>query len=290
MLTFSKNTPKESLTSTSMDSFICKRCGFEASKKYTLLCHLQRKKTCPPLKKDLDVLSLIDELTKRNLPDKTYDCDKCDKKFSTRSGKSHHMKICTVIKADDQQQIQTLQETVLLMQQELEKLKQQTGNTTNNTNNGTINNINIQIRNFGHENMDALPLSTVRESFMNNLDFKTMFQSLYCDNDFPENHNIKLKSKKDKQLLLYKDNRWNVLPYSTGLQEVFNRLSTELRRFVHLYRQDAIEDCGEEEFEELYELLHAVVHKVEQTRVKKFRKELHKDILCCLEEQTLTVI
>lgn len=241
---------------------------------------------------DLPISTLLEDFIKeREDASHRYVCS-CGKSFTDRSNRHRHMKTCTKTKEEETVPVSVVNE----LKAEFEKLKQQvmqspgTGSTTvnngtvNNINNGTVNNINIQIRNFGNENMEALPMDVVRGCFMN-LDFKEMFKNLYCDDNYPENHNVKIKSKKDKQLLMYKQDQWKILPFSTGFEELFHRLSKELMQFVRTCKEEAIEDCGEEEVDRLCRLLYAAAEKVEEVKVKKFRKGVDQDILCVLEEK-----
>lgn len=74
--------------------FICKRCNVIFYTKARLKSHLQRKNICKFLNEDLDVNILLEELDTRQLNDKTYDCEYCNKKFNSSSNKSKHKKIC----------------------------------------------------------------------------------------------------------------------------------------------------------------------------------------------------
>lgn len=285
-----------SILDTSEKMFECKRCGYSTIRKIDLLRHLERKKICIPSINDIEPSVLIKELTQKNYNDHTYDCSKCGTKFNTRQSRHRHMKTCKSILKEEEPSVPL--HVVNELKAEFEKLKQQVmqcsgsnttvNNGTMNINNGVVNNINIQIRNFGQENMDALPMDVVRGCFMN-LDFKEIFKNIYCDNNFPENHNIKIKSKKNKQLLMYKQDQWNILPFSTGFEELFHRLSKELVQFIRSCKDEAIEDCGEEEFDRLCRLLYAAAEKVEEAKVKKFRKEVDQDLLCVLEERNMAI-
>ena len=89
----------------------CARCGEVFNRKDTLITHLKRKNECKPTVSNVTRTSLIDELTKKQYNDKTYDCEFCKKKFNQPSSKSRHKDICkknpTNIKTEE-----TIQEEV----------------------------------------------------------------------------------------------------------------------------------------------------------------------------------
>jgi hypothetical protein len=177
-----------------------------------------------------------------------------------------------------------------MLKQKLESLNKQTAsNVTNNTNNGTVNNnhIHIEIKNFGNENMAALPIDVIKDSFMN-LDFKNVFENLYCDDSYPENQNVKLKSKKDKQLLMFKSDKWNVTTFDYGLDQIFNKLYGLFDEFARHHQEEAMADSGEEEYYKMKRLLQAACDKLDKAG-QRFRKEVDKDIICALEEKKLVV-
>lgn len=278
--------------------FTCRRCGYTTTDKGNYMRHLKRKRQCLVTKEDVPITTLLEEVQEGkqtiDAPSTVYHCP-CGKCFTDRSNRFRHMKTCKnkilPIESEPSVPLSVVNE----LKAEVETLKRlmvqpsnSNTNVTMNVNNGTVNNINIQIRNFGQENMEALPVEVVRDCFMN-LDFKNMFKNLYCDANYPENHNVKLKSKKDKQLLMYKGDQWNVMTFSSGLEELFERLSKELVQFARTCKTEAVKDCGEEEFDNLSRLLYAAVEKVEEARIKKFRKEVDQDILCALEEKQIVV-
>lgn len=266
----------------------CRRCGHVSSCKSNLMKHLRRKVPCLPMKEDISIEDMVSNLTAKEYNDVTYDCSHCGKRFNTRQSKSRHMQICKAKK-----DIDTDKSQINKLIQEVEELKRRIGEVSNNNvvniNNGTVNNnnIKIEIKNFGNENMAALPMRTIRECF-STMDFKNMFEALYCDDDFPENQNVKLKSKKDKQLLLYKSDKWNITSFDNGLEEIFNKLYNIFDEFARQHEEEAIEDSGEEEYYKMRRLLQAACEKLDKAG-KVLRKEVDKDIICALEEKKLVV-
>lgn len=259
-----------------MTTFDCKRCGHIANKKGDLLKHLQRKHPCEPSKENIPCSVLITELTHKDYNDKTYDCRKCGKKFNACSNRHRHEKICTVVPITQAEEFKRLKEQLL---QEIEAMKLEIKNTkassvvnnnTNNTNNG-INIINVNtttpLRNFGSENMNAVPLNLIREAFMN-LEFAAVFENLHCDPDYPENHNVRIKSTKQQKLQLYQDDRWKTHNYDDGFRHLISQIHSLFTDFAHKHPNLIEEDMDEDDKNDIIDKLDKIGELVHQTGIK----------------------
>lgn len=257
---------------------ICQRCGYSPCQKSDLVRHLKKKVECPPIESDVPRQELLEELTKRSVPTDVYECSKCKKPFSTRQGKHQHMKICKAEAQDDvpisreeyqelKQQMEAMQQ-LLLSQSSIRTINNNTNNNnTNNTNNGTIININMP-RNFGHENMEAVSLDSIRNTFMN-LEFGSLFEELHCDPDYPENHNVRIKSMKRNMLEIYKNDRWNTMPCTSGIREVIKQIYNCFHTCAKQHRDIIIEeDMDEDEFDENIKMLAEVQEWIDNTQAK----------------------
>jgi len=95
----------------------------------------------------------------------------------------------------------------------------------NTTNNQQINNINvslpnnIKLRDFGKENMAALPDSLISSLFMD-LRFREILANLHCDPNYPENQNVRIKSAKRNTMEIYRNNKWDIMTFAKGLTEL----------------------------------------------------------------------
>lgn len=74
--------------------FVCPRCCYSTPFKQALLKHLAKLKACPAAKDNRSREEIINELTKKEYNEKTYDCQFCGKKFNSCSNKSRHLKVC----------------------------------------------------------------------------------------------------------------------------------------------------------------------------------------------------
>ena len=97
----------------------CERCGYESEHKQNLIRHLKNKSPCKPLLSNKSTLSLIEELTKKEYNDITYDCEHCSKKFNNRSSMYRHMKNCKS-KVDI---VKNMETEIKALKEELQQIK-----------------------------------------------------------------------------------------------------------------------------------------------------------------------
>jgi hypothetical protein len=264
--------------------FVCKRCDQLFKTKSQLKSHLQRKNICEFIKKDLDRDLLIEELYDRCLNHKTFDCEFCGVKFNHSSGKSHHKKICKNKPIDEinlSEQVKNLVKIVTNQQIQIENLKQNPINVTNINNNTQINNINL--KDFGRENMAALPESLVSTLFMD-LRFRELLANLHCDPNYPENQNVRIKSIKRNTMEIFRNNKWDIMTFTNGLTEL---LLQGHKIFKEYYKNDKArileEDMSEDELREILCQLDKI-EKLNKTEIKP----LIEDIQMMLEEYNST--
>ena len=255
-------------------AFICKRCN---------KTHLQRKNPCEYIENNIDAETLIDELYERRTNDKTYDCEYCNKKFNSTSGKSQHKKIC---KSKPLDKITVLENIVISLVEDNKILKaeiskKQPPNITNNTQiniNSTPPN-NVKLRDFGRENMDAVPNSLMSYLF-SELRFRDLLSQLHCDPNFPENQNIRIRSIKRNTMEIFRNNKWDIVSFSKGLNDL---LLQGHRIFKDFYKNDK-ERILEEDMDEadLREIL-SQLQKIENLNKNEI-KPLIEDLQMMLEE------
>jgi hypothetical protein len=271
-----------------MEDFICKRCVTSFTIKSHLKSHLQRKIPCIFIEHDLDRDILIDELYQRKLNDKTFDCDYCNMKFNHSSARSRHKKICkskppdeiTLLKCTMEQLVSKLNN----QQSKIEKLESQPQQPINTTNNNTQINLNgIKLRDFGNENMNAIPESLVSTLFMD-LRFRELLANLHCDPNYPENQNVRIKSIKRNTMEIFRNNKWDLMTFTNGLTEL---LLQGHKIFKEYYQNDTNrilnEDMSEDELNEILKQL----DKIELLNKNEI-KPLKEDIKLMLEEYKST--
>lgn len=229
--------------------FSCKRCGYSTQEKSNFIRHLKRKTKCEAVLEDISIETLLDNITKKQYNQKTYNCKYCNRPFNAYQNRFKHHKICK--KKDEIEGLQCQNEVINKMQQEIQDLKdklQYNVHTTNNTNNGTINNIvnvNVQIREFGCENMAAIPPDFIRTCLLN-LEVRDLVENLHFDHNFPENQNVRLVSLKHEIMELFKNNEWQAMSLLNGLNELIGQACSIFRKFYHNNKQEIHEDVGGE--------------------------------------------
>lgn len=264
--------------------FTCKRCEYTSPFKHALQRHLKNKKPCQAIFEDIPREELLEELNSSHNkePDKvTFDCMYCDRKFSHRSTRSRHMSICKSKIVDN-----VNQELV----KRIEELEKQVSNTTaapapqiQNINNGTIVvNNNVSLKNFGEENQEAIPLHLVRSSYMN-LEFNTVFENLHCDPDFPENHNVRIKSYKRELMEIYKNNKWNSLCFSDGFREVIQQIYVIFKDYTRRHLDLLNEDMNDVEIQENEEKLERIFEWIKDTQCRLQQIKEVKQITASLD-------
>lgn len=265
-----------------MTEYTCKRCEFNTQFKHSLQRHLKKKTPCTVTKEDVPRENLLLELSQKEYTGKEkFVCMYCDKRFSHRSTKSHHMSTCRS-KSD-------INESLLKRIEKLEKYQfkseniQHIHNHLNNHGTFIINN-NCTLRNFGEENKMAIPLDLIRSCFMN-LEFNTMFENLHCDPDYPENHNVRIKSFKRELLEIYKNNKWNSLCFSDGFREVIQQIYIIFKEYTKHHIDLLNEDMNDEEIEENEKKLERIFEWIKDTQSKLRHIKEVKQITAVLDTQ-----
>lgn len=280
--------------------FECKRCGYDTSLKNNLIIHLQSKRICQSIISDLPREELIEDLRKKTSTNIiSYVCSYCNKDCNSKSTFYRHKKICEKNPNSSMETILSLKQELINLKSEIEDLKkikhtstptnQNCGNNnTINSNNKIINNINVVIRNFGNENMEALPKETIGDYFLN-LQFKDLLEILHYHPDYPENKNIRIKSLKRQVLEIYKNNQWNVTTFMDGLNEIVLQAQQIFEDYYKKNKNTIADEMTKEELISRIKLLDDI-KELDQ----KYVKPIHKDLQIMLEnyrnnDATLTI-
>ena len=178
-------------------------------------------------------------------------------------------------------QIDDQQISLQKQQTKIEKLETHPHNTTNN--NTQINLNGIKLRDFGNENMNAIPESLVSTLFMD-LRFRELLANLHCDPNYPENQNVRIKSIKRNTMEIFRNNKWDLMTFTNGLTEL---LLQGHKIFKEYYQNDKNRILNEDMTEdELNEIL-CQLDKIELLNKNEI-KPLKEDIQLMLEEYKST--
>jgi hypothetical protein len=158
---------------------------------------------------------------------KLIKCDYCEKTFTRKTGLTKHLKCCKIKQKRDinenekdekdkkikflekkQEELQDKVEDLLI---ELSKNASTINNITNNTTNNQNKIINININNYGNENVDYL-----NKDYLNNLlqgaftAIPKLIENIHFNPSHPENHNIKITNKKEPYVKIRKNDKWEL--------------------------------------------------------------------------------
>lgn len=250
-----------------IDLFLCKRCGYQTNFKNNLVKHLKKNVECNAILKDIPRETLLNEIPYKKYENKIFKCDFCDSSFTASSNKSRHMKTC---KRRPQDEIEGLKELCHNLQTQLNEMKCSSTTINNNQHINVYTSNNL--RNFGSENMDALPNTLIRDLFMD-LKFKDLLENLHCDPDYPENHNIRIKSIKRNAMEVFRNDKWDIVSFVNGLNELLLQGHRIFKQFYRKNKEVVRGDMTEEELEEILNKLDDIENLNKQA-VKPLYEEL----------------
>ena len=265
-----------------MVKYYCQRCGYETSHKSVFKNHLLRKFICEPINEDIDRYNLLvmnnfdQEAQKfkshsKSNPKLMFKCKFCSKIYKYKQGKYKHEQKCKYIfnietnkEKDKDNIISELQNNNKILEDELAELKKTVEQLILNQgknmvqpklNNGTINNVgkvknmNIQINNYGCENIDYITdkvfkklLNTPMSAIQKLIEYK------HFHPDHPENHNVKITNIHDKYAKIYKDKKWLVKHKKDIVEDLVENGYADFEEFKNL-NEDQLAEKVKEKFE-----------------------------------------
>jgi hypothetical protein len=272
--------------------YTCNRCSYSTDLKQSLIRHLEKKQICSSEKSDIDRYDQITILKNRNLNDSYCECNYCYKKFNNKSNMYTHRKNCK--KSTKNNSLNDLKNKVEFLIKQNKDLENKINNTTpiiqnnttpiiqNNTTNNNTQNINInvpKIRDFGKENMVALPETLISTLFMD-LRFKELLANLHCDPNYPENQNVRIKSIKRNTMEIFRNNKWDIMTFAKGLTELLLQGHKIFKDYYDKDKERILEeDMSEQEIKDVLNQL----DQIERLNKEELRPLL-MDLKMMLEE------
>lgn len=268
----------------------CPRCGYIVYHKGDMRKHLQKKRLCKPNKADISLDSFREEYFKEK--ESSYNCDFCDKSFLSRSGWYKHQKTCDKIK--ERLEIQELKNQIKTLVQKNKEIEERiehstSNNITNNINNiSNINNINnnininISLRPFGSEITTYLNDEIIGDLFFMGLNFRELLKYLHFDPEYPENHNIRIKSVKRSLLEIYRGNKWDIVTFMNGLTEMVKNSNKLFQEYYNNNEDEVRNGMTIEEREQILKQMYS------ENILQDIAKSIEKDIIVMLENQRNT--
>ena len=145
-------------------------------------------------------------LTLYNSSNKLFNCEYCYLKYTTLANKrKHELHRCKKSPEVINYKLKNKDNEINNLKKQIELLITKVGNTTNNT---TINN-NIQLNNYGNEDMTHITDNL--KSHMLQIPYgmiPKMIEAVHFNEKKPENKNIVLTNKKENKLKVFCGNKW----------------------------------------------------------------------------------
>lgn len=217
---------------------------------------------------------------------RNFQCDKCDKKFTTKHCMQKHIENTCKIKDNITEimktKIEKLEKKIELLEKKPSSLTTNNNNNTtnnNNTNNGTVNNI-IYINKFGTENIADLNENEVKEIFSKNLESIIKFvQHLNFNARLPSNHNFCTTSLDGQYLSIYNTDKPNIGQLKERKKYFFeDLLHRSVNRMEQLYNKNKknFSNKKQKQIEEDIETLKTIRDKdMNDTLLREMLKKLN---------------
>ena len=274
--------------------YICPRCQYNSEYKGNFRNHLNRKHSCPTLYSKESILEIKE---KYNIIDKKLvqskskvspklvqispflvqnnQCSFCGKTFQHKQSKYKHEKENCKVKKE--QSLIKYQETKI---EELEKALIKAGTTNITNNNNTQNNtINININNFGKENLDYITYKDIKKHLTAGPygAIRRLIQLVHYNKKHPENHNIAITNKKSKYGSIKKDNVWQLITIKDMLN---NLIETKFEMITEAYYGDIKEEVDgfkQKKFEKFFDKF-----EYDEEQVRKYLDDkIHLMLMNC---------
>lgn len=266
--------------------YICKRCNYETTLKANLVSHLKTQKECKAINQDIDRNILIQEIERlgRRKPEREKCiCTTCKKVFFSKSSFCHHIQTCAPSPIEQSERIFKLEQEILMMKERQNYIEEQLKKILNiqahdstviNGDHNFVQNIhlNLTLRNFGEENMHAISEHDVGDCFLN-LQFKDLIEQLHCNEDYPENHNVRIKSVKRKIMEIYQFNKWNTTSFKEGFPKLILQIHKIFYDYVQKNKETIKDEMTKEEFANNIETLKKI-GMLDKNAIKNIVKEI----------------
>ena len=243
-----------------MTEYTCICCCFVTNNKTKYDRHLLTKKHLKFSQKLAEISPKLAEISPKKVID-TIECKYCEKTFKHHSSLLKHIKYtCKKNKDEDlnelvrllneqnqemkvQNEIKDKQNEALLlqmdkMQRQIDKLtsKLQIQNIHNNNSNNTIN-YNIKLLNYNQTDYSHLTEQDYVKCIKDcNYCVKSLIEKVHFNEDKPENKNIYISNIKNKYIMMYKNNKWQIVSRKNQLDDLYDYNEVMLENWYDEYK------------------------------------------------------
>ena len=218
-----------------MVHYQCHRCLKEFNHKGTYQRHLARKFPCKsPTEKSESKLK----------------CHQCDKTFSSKQSLKRHQKKS---ECDRIQKLETQQQE---MQLKFDLLLEEFRNKPNNTTYNIQNTYNVQINNFGCENISYITDQMLIKLMQNpKVAVPELLRHIHFNPEHPENRNIRITNRKERFAHIFSDRSWQLAKKTDVLEKLVNKSYVLLDNCFEENGKDNMKPIKVEKYQQFQELM-----------------------------------
>ena len=230
---------------TTNNIYKCNICNYVSNNKSNVNRHILNKhKTDSDSESDTNTDSVI-ETKNISETEKTFLCEKCNKKYKTKKHFDNHNKKCVGIDILTCPKCMKKFSTTSNKSKHIKKnncvpksiiysnniINNNNTNNSHNNSNNTINN-NIYINNYGSERTDYITIDDILEIINKNSNIISKYIELkHFNNNFPENCNIKFI--KNKACNVKNNNKWELHDIDELSKNMCSKNASEIYKLVN---------------------------------------------------------
>jgi uncharacterized C2H2 Zn-finger protein len=202
------------------NEYKCEKCYKIFNYKSHYERHVNKKFACVKeneiIKIENDKLMLVDN----------YECDVCNKKFTTKRSLNRHLK--TYCKKNTETElyhiIEKLQNEVAELKTHKNEVKINNANTINNCNNNNTINNNITINAYGKEDLSHLTDKDYKKLFNKcNSAIPLLIEMVHFNDEKPENTNMYISNIKSQFAYIYNGKQWNLMNKDELIDDIYDK-------------------------------------------------------------------
>ena len=244
-------------------NYYCECCNYKTERYNNFQKHLSTKKHLaknnvskmyPNCYKCIQNVSKKSSSPENKIQIIPFECKYCGKKYKYSQGLSKHIKYnCKQSKDEDMKELVRLlneikeqnelkDKQINTLHKQIDKLTnklqiQNINNTQNNTLNHIENNFNIKLLN--HNDTDYSHLSDIDYINcikQNNFCVKSLIETVHFNHEKPENKNIYISNIKTNYVMLYKNNKWQIVNRKEQIDNLYEYNEIVLEEWYENYK------------------------------------------------------
>ena len=249
-----------------MTEYNCPRCGYSTVYKSHFANHLNRKKPCNIIYSDIEISVIKEEYDisdkflakKQNQNEQNslkYECTYCNANFDKKKEYNIHYNECKNKYSKIIQENAELKDVVSKLNKKMDNIADKLTNNINITNSQVNSNNTIIINNFGNENLSYIDKELLQKLIVPPYPaIVKLNEIIHCNEEHPENNNIKISNINGKFLQVYENNAW------------VHKAKQEIVAAIVDKSYDMIDDCYNDNIED-------VLPPIQDKRFKNFQED-----------------